>query len=455
MAKRIKDTTRDYLKSIPLPAATSSYTVISHESVMDYAVAEITAQGFTIESEQYRCTADGQIAQGLYKLNFNTDSELSLMFAWSNSYNKQIRFKCATGAFINDNKTAMFSAEMGSWARKHTGTADAETIQMIADQFTNAKLYYNNLIDDKDAMKQVQVTTKRQAEILGLLFAEYEILTTEQASFIKQQIDKPSYFYNGGANTLWAFYNHVTLALQQSHPRTWMEDQRMLHWVINDEFDFSTMMTQQSVNLNPVTTDIITQDLTELVDPLYTVPNQTNILDQIAEVDSEVIDLDAEEDKDWEELESAGIITPIIEYTDPVGNTFEAPVVEPEPEIDESTLSPFEKMQLRLERANKRLESEVVNKVVEEPVIETPVASMLLTPEEMEEHKEELNQLETQEYELKHTDDYQDIQEQKIEEILELTEAISADVQEVTSDFTFDLDLSDSDDEVKFDDDFL
>ncbi len=28
-------------------------------------------------------------------------------------------------------------------------------------------------------------------------------------------------------NSLWAFYNYVTLALQQSHPKTWMEDQRI------------------------------------------------------------------------------------------------------------------------------------------------------------------------------------------------------------------------------------
>jgi len=41
----------------------------------------------------------------------------------------------------------------------------------------------------------------------------------------------------------------------------------------------------------------------------------------------EVIDLDAEEDQDWNQLEAEGIITPIVQYTDPAGNTFEAPIV--------------------------------------------------------------------------------------------------------------------------------
>jgi hypothetical protein len=201
---------------------------------------------------------------------------------------------------------------------------------------------------------------------------------------MRQQMDKPSYFYNGGKDTLWAFYNHATVALQQSHPRTWMEDQRMLHWFITNEVGLATPAIPLSVMIDDV-----------VVDPLYEVPNQTNILDQIAEVESEVIDLDAEEDEAWEELEAAGIIAPIVEYTDPAGNTFEAPVVEEKLSLDDiliripneekASLSPFEKMQQRLEEANARIEAE---------------ASLVLTPEEMEEHREELNQIEALEAEV-------------------------------------------------------
>ena len=319
MPRKIKNVTRDYIVNVPLPNHADTYTVISHESIIDYAFQELTSQGFGIVEEEYRCTHDGQIAQGIYKLEYNSDPELSLMFAWANSYNKQMRFKCAIGTYINASGAVMISGDMGSYNRKHTGSADADTIASMQAQITNAMMYYDQLVDAKNEMKSIQLTDRRQAEILGILFAEYEVLNTEQASFVRNQMTKPSFFYNGGKNTLWAFYNHVTLALQQSHPRTWMEDQRVLHFVLTEELD------------TPGVSVSVVGDAVVPTDPLYAYPGQTNILDQIAEMEAEdVVDLDAEEDEDWSNLETAGIIKPVVQYTDPVGNTFEAPIVIPE-----------------------------------------------------------------------------------------------------------------------------
>ena len=354
MPKKIQNITRGTLEAVPLPVHAATYTVISHKSIMDYALAEITAKGFTIFSEEYRATHDGQIAQGIYQLTYNSDPEMSLMFAWTNSYNKQIRFKCAVGGYVRSNQTVMLSGEIGTYARKHTGTADADTIAMMQSQLTNATMYYDNLVADKEEMKLISLDTHAQAQLLGVLFAQYEIINTEQASIIRQQMSRPSFFYNGGKDTLWSFYNHVTLALQQSHPRTWMEDQRILHWVITNEFTLNAPVPVVDTTIQNV-----------LVDPLTVIPNQTNLLDQIAELETEnieihlesdqeylervveiegepeIIDLDEEEDEDWEKLEVAGIITPcaahdvetekeeteLVQYTDPAGNTFELPMI--------------------------------------------------------------------------------------------------------------------------------
>jgi hypothetical protein len=325
MPRKIQDITRATLEAVPLPVHAATYTVISHKSIMDYALAEIAAMGFTVQSEEYRATHDGQIAQGIYQLNYNSDPEMSLMFAWTNSYNKQIRFKCAVGGYVHANQTVMLCGEIGTYARKHTGTADADTIAMMQTHLTNAQMYYDNLVADKDAMKVVSISSRRQAEILGVLFAEYEILTTEQASIIRQQMDKPSFFYNGGKDTLWSFYNHATVALQQSHPRTWMEDQRMLHWFISNEFNLGQVLVA------PITPAV--EITVPMIDPLNAIPNQTNILDQIAELTgetSEEIVIHIESDQEYVErvAEIEGEPEPdVVEYTDPAGNTFEAPVV--------------------------------------------------------------------------------------------------------------------------------
>ena len=372
MPKKIKDCTWDYLTGIPLPVHADTYTVISHENVMDYTKTALINAGFTIEREEYRATADGQIAQGVYRLHYGTDEELSMMLAWTNSYNKQVRFKCGVGAYINTNGTVMVCGDMGNWARKHTGTADTETIATITDQVTNAHMYYNQLVSDKNVMKTISMTKRKQAQLLGILFAEYQILTTEQSSIVRQQMDKPSYVFADN-NSLWAFYNYVTLALQQSHPKTWMEDQRILHYFINsvNNFPVCSQSTGTPVDETNVTEDTEAnfnfKDVIEAIDP-----NQISLLDQIADMEADMMDedirykhaevtdildliLNADEEEVIDELEVEELTLEqpeesILQYTDKDGNTFESiefhnAAVETEVElsekIDEVILSEF------------------------------------------------------------------------------------------------------------------
>ena len=278
MPKKIQNTSKANLISVPLPNHGTTYTVISHQFVIDYAYQALAAAGFGIVDEEYRCTADGQIAQGIYRLNFNNDPELSMMFAWTNSYNKQVKFKCVVGAYINNSGSVMISGEVGSWVRKHTGTADTEVKDTIDTYISNAYMYYNQLCADKAAMEVVSLNKRKQSQLLGVLFAEYEILTTEQASMIRDQMKRPQQVFKN-TDSLWAFYNFVTNALQTSHPKTWMEDQRILHYFIGTICDFSAPVQPVSAPVAVVSTP---------VDPLTTnygePENQTNLLVQIAEV---------------------------------------------------------------------------------------------------------------------------------------------------------------------------
>jgi len=261
------------------------------------------------------------------------------MFAWTNSYNKQVRFKCGVGAYVNQIGTSMVCGDMGSWARKHTGSADEETVATIKEQIANAHMYYAQLVADKNAMKDIPMNKRKQAQLLGILFAEYQILTTEQASMVRAQMDKPSHVFED-TSSLWAFYNYVTTALQSSHPKTWMEDQRVLHYFISSINNFSKPL--------PIQPELVNDEEERVVDPLlnnYGEPeNQTNILVQIAEAEAEEASLELEptmsnldlstfnlennlNDSNVEEVPNEVIEETLI-YTDPVGNTFEAPVID-------------------------------------------------------------------------------------------------------------------------------
>ena len=333
MPKKITEWTKAQLVSVDLPTHGDTYTVISHQSVIDYVYTELANAGFKVVSETYRATADGQIAHGIHVLQYNSDPELSMMFAWTNSYNKQVRFKCGVGAYVNQAGTFMVHGDMGSWSRKHTGTADEETIATIKDQLKDAQMYYDQLKSDKDAMKEIKMNKRKQAQLLGILFAEYQILSTEQASMVRSEMSKPSHVFED-TSSLWAFYNYVTTALQASHPKTWMEDQRVLHYFISSVNNFSAASVPQPVieaEVDPLTTN-------------YGQPeNQLNILTEIERTGAEETSLELEPKMDLENLEipvnleveeiTNEPVEETIIYTDPVGNTFEVPVI---PEVHNS-----------------------------------------------------------------------------------------------------------------------
>jgi len=299
MPRKIKEYGRQDLIDVTLPNHASTYTVISHKSVMDLSTEALEDAGFSVTAENYRATHDGNIASAIYTLNYGDDPELSMMFAWSNSYNKQMRFKCGVGAIHKTHNTTMVCGDMGSWARKHTGSADTETKETIEEQVKLAKMYYEQLVSDKEAMKKINLDVRKQSQILGMLFAEHDILTTEQASMIKQQMSRPTYKCST-PGTLWEFYNFVTIALQQSHPKTWMEDQRVLHWFISDTFKFDKVNataaatsdeeeTSEENEVNEATVDnkATVDTIPENSEEETKDPAQVDLEDMIAEVEAE------------------------------------------------------------------------------------------------------------------------------------------------------------------------
>jgi hypothetical protein len=304
MAIRTKDCTKEYLTSVALPNHAESYTVISHEFIINHTMEQLALHGFTVEKETYRSNSDGSIAQGIYYINYDKDPEIGLMFAWSNSYNKLMRFKCAMGGYVFICMNGVVAGDMGSYGRKHLGTADTETVKAIIEQISNADIYFDRIVADKDTMKKITITERKQAELLGILYAEYELLTNEQISIVKQQMDKPSYDYNCEINSLWAFYNHVTYALKKSHPRDWMDDQRKFHWFVAFEFDLANFV--EDAELVPI-------DQLELN---YGEPeNQLNILTEIekAEENAELSKLAIERDNMEADIE-ADILDEDIRY---------------------------------------------------------------------------------------------------------------------------------------------
>jgi len=236
MPSKVPFYTEQDLRKAPLPTHGGRYAVVSHGDVIDNTLNQIAKAGFTIKNTQYRMTTDGQVAQGVYHLDYAGDSDMGMMFAWSNSYNKTMRFKCAVGAYVFICSNGVVRGDIGSYSRKHSGTALQDVVDQINYQISHAKEHYDVLLADKQILKDVTLTPRLKGKILGELFANDEILTLTQVGIVKREMDKPTHNYNADVNSAWTMYNHITLALKESHPSTFMKDHQRVHGYFVDAF---------------------------------------------------------------------------------------------------------------------------------------------------------------------------------------------------------------------------
>ena len=222
--------TEQRLRAIALPDHGKQYAVIPHGDIIDETKNQLKALGFEIDEELYKTSLDGQIAQGVYHLKYGDDADMGLMFAWSNSYNKQQKFKCAAGAQVFICMNGVVSGDISNFKRKHMGkNAMQDVVTSIQDQISNAKTYFDNLVADKKMLKNVILTPRDKGRILGELFANDEILTLTQVGIVKREIDKPTHIYNADINSAWTMYNHITYALKESHPGHYIDDHQKVH----------------------------------------------------------------------------------------------------------------------------------------------------------------------------------------------------------------------------------
>jgi hypothetical protein len=246
MPTKTSYTTAERLLAVPLPNHGGRYSIVSHGHIISESKSQLAQSGFTIDKEFYKMSLDGQMAQGIYHIKHGNDPDMGLMFAWSNSYNKMMRFKCAIGAHVFICSNGVVSGDMASYARKHSGTALYDVNNHIQSQISRANEYFTNLIADKEMLKQVVLTREDQASIVGKLLLDKEVLTLTQVGIIKREMDKPSYSYSADPNSAWSLYNHITLALKESHPLHYIKDHQLVHGMFVNAF--GQLVTPQVTN---------------------------------------------------------------------------------------------------------------------------------------------------------------------------------------------------------------
>ncbi len=222
MNKLRHSTTEDFLRTIQVES-TKTYAAIPHGQIIDTVKESLYKQGITLLSESYMECNEGKIAQGNYTVGIE-DGEMALQIAWQNSTNKQVSFKYALGSYVFVCTNSAVSGDMAAFRKIHKGNANLESVNFIEKGLGELGGYFQNMVTEREQMKKVPMGLSVQAELVGKLLVEQEIINLTQVGIINREIKNPSFDY-GADDSLWQFYQHCTHSFKEVSPRSYIPKQ--------------------------------------------------------------------------------------------------------------------------------------------------------------------------------------------------------------------------------------
>jgi hypothetical protein len=228
MSTKTYNTTRELLLSAELPQETATYKPITHQQLMDLTLESIHQAGFALEKELYSGAKDGNVANGRYTIKNVADNEMQLQIGWQNSYDKSLSLKFAIGTHIFICQNGCVSGDYGAFRKKHKGDVQTFTPTAITEYIKQAGDAFRNLQNEREKMKNVEITKRTAAELIGRMLIEEQFISSTQINVIARELQSPSFDY-GAPGSMWELYQHTTYALKESHPSNWMKNHADAH----------------------------------------------------------------------------------------------------------------------------------------------------------------------------------------------------------------------------------
>jgi hypothetical protein len=222
------NTTRDLLLRAEIPQQTRTYKPVSHGELIDLTLNSINNAGFKLDKELYSSARNGNIANGRFTISDVADSEMQLQIGWQNSYDKSLTLKFAIGTRIFICQNGCVSGDYGAFKKKHVGEIQTFTPGAITEYIKAAGDAFKRMQEERDAMKQIELTKRVKAELIGRMIIEEGFIQSTQLNIINGELSSPTHNY-GAPGSLWELYNFTTFAMKEIHPTLWMNNHIKAH----------------------------------------------------------------------------------------------------------------------------------------------------------------------------------------------------------------------------------
>jgi hypothetical protein len=227
-------TTKEALLAAPLPKKTKSYSPVPHKIVIQNCLEQLDKANIKVLHELYTSAREGRQANGIYHLA-GGDEQMNLRLQWQNSYDKSLPLAAAFGSQVIVCGNGLIMGDMGRFKRKHTGDVVKEFVESVKIFIGDAEETFKKMTRDRDRMKEITMTKRTSAELVGRMFLEDEVITATQLGIIKRELQAPTFNYGTdkellkAGGTLWDTYNAVTVSLKEAHPQFNMDQHVNLH----------------------------------------------------------------------------------------------------------------------------------------------------------------------------------------------------------------------------------
>jgi hypothetical protein len=158
--------TKQILLDAQLPTQTKSYKPVSNGQLIDLTLAGIEKAGFKLDKEFYSSARNGEISNAKYTISNVSDNDMQLQIGWQNSYDKSLSLKFAIGSQVFICSNGMIRGDFGTFKKKHTGEIQEFAPQRIMEYISQAGEVFEQMKQDKERLKQVEISPKLRAELL-------------------------------------------------------------------------------------------------------------------------------------------------------------------------------------------------------------------------------------------------------------------------------------------------
>ena len=243
-------TSRDEVYNAPtIPWNNGTYTPVSNKMVMDLIEDRLKQNHLIIKKEHYRTArTDKGIIKGViggYDIEAD-DASFGQRVMFRNSYDKSMSFAMVCGMVVWICENGCVSGDY-QYRRIHRGafleTGLSTTIEDIIENIDGGLKQLNaafehNVIQLND-MKDIDVSPKDAYQVLGELFFNQEVVSINQMSIIKKEMQFSQHFKHIGDKDFTAYdlYNHITESLKKSHPITYIRDHIKTHKLFEQTFN--------------------------------------------------------------------------------------------------------------------------------------------------------------------------------------------------------------------------